>query len=427
MAAAGGGDGKFFHQLFTVPASSTDDLVYEKVFPNVDAETLHIFCNISILRKDMQCGLGRLPAEEASGHVLKYLPSLFGLINAWNELESRDPKAADAFFSRLSLTWNCSLSSKRVSSKSFHFEVVLCLGTLGFLYRATSSSRLRLLYSSHLLAPSKAIDYFTHPASPPSSSSSSFSPPSPGSGSSGSPGLDEAAVKSITGLLATAAGIFEYIGNSALTGWRGDDQIVEHISDAWKAFQDLSLAEFMQVAIQQALAKGAVSSLLAKLFAGVASKYGLVLNHVETVQAKLKSSSVLQELQEYVQCSAQLYTAVAFYFWARDAATNYGLAIARYRHALQLINAIRVPSQSLPHLVSLQEMTAAYKVALQSSLQKLERDNQTVYYERVPPPSDPLVVTPPEPRCLGAPLPFSPPPPLDIPIHITPATPCSIQ
>lgn len=419
----GTADARILHHLYSVEQATTDELIFEKTFGNVDEATLHLFCNITILRKDMKCGLERLPGEEASEHVLKYLPALFGLIDAWNQLEARDPKQADAFFSsRLSITWSCPLTGgKRHTSNSFHFEVVMALTTLASLYRSTAFSKLRLMFSG--VSSSSPLESNVHLS--PSSSSTLSSSSSPSSSSMIT--LDEGTIKSITGLLLSAAGIFEFVHTRALAGWRGDDNLAEHVSDTWKAFQELSHAEFMQVAVLQAQSKKAVSSLLAKLCSAISARYSLVVNHVETVQAKLKSTSVLRDLHEYATCSTRVYLALAVYYNAKDAGSQCGVAIARYRLALEHLTAAPIPTSKALHVAPLREFVNAYKAGIQAILQKLEYENEKVYYESVPASSHPSVAAIPEQRSIGTPLQFSPPESIHIPITITQSSGCTIQ
>lgn len=357
----------------------------------------------------MRAALERLPAKEAAAHVLNYLPSLFGLINAAQILEGQDPKLAADFFSRMSLTWFSALSDKRISSNNFHFEVVMALAALAFLNRSTAATSLRLLFRSPT-PNGYGLD------------NAGDSPPSP------STALDAEAIKSISTLLMTAAGLFHYISASVLPHWRGDENLLEHITETWQAFHHLCRAEFVQLAIHNALSRGMSPAIIAGLCSEVASIHALVDNNVQAVQKKLNRSSALTDLQVYAQKTAEAYIALSYEFSARSALKKHGLVIGRRRLAVELLDACKVPSSSkAPSIQALREFVAVHAAAIKKTLAALEQDNNKVYYERVIPKSDPEVATQPAARPFGEVIKFEPPAAVDVPITITRSTGCLLQ
>ena len=413
--AASGPSNAYYASVFLFPfKSTTDPLSFEKTFPNVSPDTLAAFTILSSRREDMRAALEKLGAEDAVPHAANYLPSVSGIIHASKSLP--DPSA---FFRRLNIAWVSVLQNgAKLTSKSFEFEVVMVLSTLAFLYvrflffeeKNLTKKVLTFIFSFFFLSSSSR-----HRATAAKKLSILLS-------------TSTGDVKIIGQHLLAAAGIFQHLHTQmGGMGWQTDHGMLEHMGEAWAALQEVSHAEFMQVSLEQAVAKKMADSLLAKLCVEIAHKYAAAVEFLRQVERR-NGKPCLGELTYYCAGSQSLYNALSYVFLARDAVLNkaYGVSVARYKLALELLQPIKIPSKA-PPLEPLVKMIHAHKAKISELAAAAEKDNSQVYFERIPAVTDPAVVTRPEGKAIGTPTPFVVPDPIHIPIVLAEVSSCSLQ
>jgi len=201
---------------------------------------------------------------------------------------------------------------------------------------------------------------------------------------------------------AKAAGIFQCLAEDQLPKWISNGTNVEAanlpcevsvpICDAFRMFY---LAVGQQMAIATVLMKPGVPnySLLAKLCKGVEE---LMESFIVTMRSKAsdKMGKLDESFLTLVTMQMTLQYCLSMYFLARsiwDKGEEYGLAIAMMHDAIQNMQTRQsVTSKGMPEITKKSPLKAlepdliACRVHLQQVLEAWEKDNSSVYFDKVP-------------------------------------------
>ena len=299
---------------------------------------------------------------------------------------------------RFSCAWTSPfLPSAKISSPSFHLEVIMVLASLALLHRQRAAD------IAAASSPDAAADR----------------------------------IKAAGRHLMQAAGIFQYLQQSGLPGESAGQQgalplHAEQLQEPWAALHEVCRAEFMQLSLDQGAKTDLSPLLLAKICVAIAARYAAAAEHLATAEKRLgerKGSELAPGKGEFFRhCDGaqRLFSALSYALLAKDAMRQHriGEALGRQQLALEILQSAK-PGSPPPRV-----LTPHFKNhmrVLSEAISQLQRDNNTIYYERVLPSTDPTVVARPEEKSLGSPTPFELPVPLEIPIKVVESSSCMIQ
>lgn len=200
---------------------------------------------------------------------------------------------------------------------------------------------------------------------------------------------------------ATAAGMMEFLATDHLPKWiaKGSNVVADQLPTeatigAAAAFGDLLLANGQQMAVATVLMKPGTPNygLLAKLCMGIVER-------LENFVSAMRKSSFTQmnrmdpDFFTLVTFQINLQKSLLNYFYARSLwdSQEYGLSIATLNEAKQLLNTRKNGAAAgMPDITKtsplkpLQGDLTDLKAHMVTLLKHYERDNSTVYFERVP-------------------------------------------
>eukprot|EP01114_Cavostelium_apophysatum_P020799 TRINITY_DN7068_c0_g1_i1.p1 TRINITY_DN7068_c0_g1~~TRINITY_DN7068_c0_g1_i1.p1 ORF type:complete len:377 (+),score=67.66 TRINITY_DN7068_c0_g1_i1:89-1219(+) len=366
--------------VLRLPLGKTQKLSFELVFKGIDKPTQELFSRISNVREEMKAVIDSESSQGSIGAIEKYMPALFGLMNA---AESLPPE----FSKYLRIIWTTPICIRNQTNSfvysSFRWDVVMTLLEYGILFRNQAHE---MLQSANV----QSADF------------------------------DEKS-KTMANLLCKAAGIFEHISQNELSQWKvkPDVALPEVMDETFLALSAICIAEAQEITVKKGLAKGTSGAVLAKLCVDIHQKYEHALSLLRGMSA---AEQVSKELMTFVSVSTVLWKAVALRLMAEDSCNkgSYGLAVAYTKAAAELL--IDRKDKEFQHLETLFAFYNEEKNLVRKLLNQYSSDNDTVYYELVPPHVDM-----PEAKCLMKVIPFQPPQALYVPIGQQKGSDCVIS
>jgi hypothetical protein len=333
--------------IYGIATPQTATIHFDKIFKNVDEQTSITFKKISESRNEVVIASERSFAEAAVKGVQKYLPCLFGLMEAADKLPSD-------FTKNLQITWSSALGryylTSQASSTNWYFEVTMVLTTYGILFRRLAKEKL------HLLMEDRFDDGYTD----------------------------------IVKDLSTAAGVFQYIHQNVSTKFfvkPAELPIPEIFAELYTILANISLAEAQTVVIKRAIRRDTKPSTLARLCAGVANllNQSLVLLKNLEEQAPHKKFLVLS-FKLYLEATKTLYESLAYSYMGRSMhdEAKPGHAIGYLRKACSVLKTDVLETTKRdcePDMQQQYDKLKRHHQSIKELLAVYEDDNQRIYHE----------------------------------------------
>jgi hypothetical protein len=207
--------------------------------------------------------------------------------------------------------------------------------------------------------------------------------------------------------LRAAAGVYAFLLQKVENEWSAplaaivnvDQRPHETMPQVLKALRDMALAQAQGMAVAQAVKTGnAAPTMLAKLCHGAAALLDAAAQQLaaapdaKSVTGLAHKGEVGGTLGDYVAGWAGLWRALAHRYCAADlwAKGMWGDAVAHQRACVALGAKGLKPEQLLGQLKDVAPSVALWREAEAAALQSYERDNNTVYFAKVPLAPDPL-------------------------------------
>lgn len=364
--------------IFKIPTPKTQVAKFEEIFKQADQNTKEIFKRISSVRDELKRANDIETSYYASIQAAEnYLPHLFGLMLS---SETLPPE----FSKWLQLLWTTPLTIRYSLSpfvySSLHWEIVMVLFTYAI--------SLRNLASDTMAAVTDLSEF------------------------------DEKS-KTATNLLTKAAGILTHIHERELAQWKikPDTYLAEAKDEIYLVLSTICLCETQELTIKKGIMKGTSTALLSKLCMDVSQKYEYCASML-----KEKSSEILPPLINYIEFNIALWKAEAYRLVGSENSSqgHYGSAVAYLQLAVDSFIDRKDPTLEL-FLVQYN----TEKKQIQFLLEKYRKENDDIYYEKVPKGNE---LPPIEAKSLPTKAtPYAPPAPYKITIMTSKDTGCTIQ